>query len=459
MRDAVAGSGSASAVLTGTKLTITGTFEGLRSPATAARVHSGAARGVRGASVAELTVSKATNGHRLTGSLDLTREQVQSLQSGRLYLQISSEKAPDGNLWGWFSIGRVRARDVEEAQRYARPARNQPVLVLIALALRRPHAGRSAGGPRRVAIPRHRRPPVARHTRRSVRAATSRISKARAMRRQLAGSEFIDAWGRRSTRELLSFMQLTMPPARPGALSQEEYANVAAFILQSNGAAAGNQPLTATTEVDDQHHRDRSGSGSCAAQAQARRRPPAPAAGGGRGRGAAAPPVGITVAGEVKNYVPVTDAMLRNPDPADWLMIRHDYHANNYSPLNQITADNVKDLRLQWVWAMNEGGANQPAPLVHNGVVYLNNPGNVMQAHRRQDRRSDLGESLRHARDRRRHARHLHLRRQRLRRRRAMRGCGLRRARPARPSGRPPSAIDRRATTAPAAARCWPRAS
>ncbi len=105
---------------------------------------------------------------------------------------------------------------------------------------------------------------------------------------------------------------------------------------------------------------------------------PAPA-GGGRGRGAA-PPVGITVAGEVKNYVPVTDAMLRTPEPDDWLMIRRDYHASNYSPLNQITTDNVKDLRLQWVWAMNEGGANQPAPLVHNGVVYLNNPGNVMQA-------------------------------------------------------------------------------
>src|SRR5258706_5395790 len=60
----------------------------------------------------------------------------------------------------------------------------------------------------------------------------------------LAGSEFIDAWGRRSPRELLSFMQLTMPPASPGALSQEEYVNIAAFILQSNGVPAGNQPLT-----------------------------------------------------------------------------------------------------------------------------------------------------------------------------------------------------------------------
>ena len=58
--------------------------------------------------------------------------------------------------------------------------------------------------------------------------------------------------------------------------------------------------------------------------------------------------------------MPVTDAMLRNPDPADWLMIRRDYHASNYSPLKQITADNVKDLQLEWIWAMNEGGA-QPA--------------------------------------------------------------------------------------------------
>jgi alcohol dehydrogenase (cytochrome c) len=86
------------------------------------------------------------------------------------------------------------------------------------------------------------------------------------------------------------------------------------------------------------------------------------------------------VEGEVKNFVPVTDAMLRNPDPNDWLMIRRDYHANNYSPLNQITTDNVKDLRLQWIWAMNEGGANQPAPLVHNGTIFLNNAGNVLQA-------------------------------------------------------------------------------
>ena len=100
MRDTVAGSGSASAVLAGTKLAIAGTFEGLRSPATAAQLYRGLAKGVRGPALADLTVSRATNG-TVAGSLDLTPVQLQSLRRGQLYIQISSEKAPDGNLWGW----------------------------------------------------------------------------------------------------------------------------------------------------------------------------------------------------------------------------------------------------------------------------------------------------------------------------------------------------------------------
>jgi CHRD domain len=100
MRETVAGTGTASAVLAGTKLTINGTFEGLRSPATVGRLHGGLAMGVRGAPVGDLTVAKATSG-TITGSLDLTPDQVQSLKAGRLYIQIASEKAPEGNLWGW----------------------------------------------------------------------------------------------------------------------------------------------------------------------------------------------------------------------------------------------------------------------------------------------------------------------------------------------------------------------
>jgi hypothetical protein len=100
MRNAVAGNGSASATLTGTKLSITGTFDGLKSPATSAQLHSGVAKGVRGNSVADLIVSKATKGS-ITGSVDLTPDQVKGLREGRLYIEVASEKAPEGNLWGW----------------------------------------------------------------------------------------------------------------------------------------------------------------------------------------------------------------------------------------------------------------------------------------------------------------------------------------------------------------------
>lgn len=101
MRNTVAGTGTATAVLAGAKLTVNGTFDGLLSPATTAAVHRGPAMGVRGSSFATLTVSKAPKG-TFSGSIDLTPEQVQALKKGQLYIQLSSEKAPDGNLWGWF---------------------------------------------------------------------------------------------------------------------------------------------------------------------------------------------------------------------------------------------------------------------------------------------------------------------------------------------------------------------
>lgn len=101
MRGTVAGKGAATAVLTGAKLTVTGTFEGLLSPATAAHVHRGPAMGVRGSSFADLVVEKSAKG-TVSGSVDLTPEQLRGLRAGQLYIQISSEKAPEGNLWGWF---------------------------------------------------------------------------------------------------------------------------------------------------------------------------------------------------------------------------------------------------------------------------------------------------------------------------------------------------------------------
>jgi len=96
----ITGLGAAVANLDGTRLTISGMFDGLRSPASAAKIHQGPVTGVRGAAILDLTVTKATSGS-ISGTLDLTPQQVESLRKGRLYIQIDAEKAPDGNLWGW----------------------------------------------------------------------------------------------------------------------------------------------------------------------------------------------------------------------------------------------------------------------------------------------------------------------------------------------------------------------
>jgi len=99
-RPDLAGLGTATAVLAGTKLTVTGSFDGLKSAATVARLHNGVAAGVRGPSFIDLTISKSTGGS-ISGSADLTPPQIQNLRKGGLYVQIHSEKAPEGVLWGW----------------------------------------------------------------------------------------------------------------------------------------------------------------------------------------------------------------------------------------------------------------------------------------------------------------------------------------------------------------------
>jgi hypothetical protein len=99
-RAGLAGSGTVTAVFDGSKLAVTGSFEGLTSAATTATLRSAVAAGVRGPAVGDLTIPKAMSG-MITGSLDLTPQQVTNLHHGGLYVEIHSDKAPDGVLWGW----------------------------------------------------------------------------------------------------------------------------------------------------------------------------------------------------------------------------------------------------------------------------------------------------------------------------------------------------------------------
>lgn len=110
MQATVAGSGSATATLKGSSLTIAGTFTGLKTPATVVRLHRGPKTAMRGPAIGDLTATHATNGS-ISGTIELTKPQLDDLAAGRLYLQLHSEKAPDGNLWGWLLPGPQKAQN------------------------------------------------------------------------------------------------------------------------------------------------------------------------------------------------------------------------------------------------------------------------------------------------------------------------------------------------------------
>ena len=178
----------------------------------------------------------------------------------------------------------------------------------------------------------------------------------------LSGRSFVQRWGVQTPALLLGNIQANMPPGGNEGLSGADYLNIVAHILEANGVDSTDEPLTAATNFTIAEN---------ISEIVAQRQTPGPEA-----------PEGLTVAGnteEFVNFTPLTEEMLRNPDPADWPMHRRNFYGHSYSPLDEINTDNVKNLRLEWVWNMHEGDS-EPAPLVYNGIIYLINPGNVIQA-------------------------------------------------------------------------------
>jgi alcohol dehydrogenase (cytochrome c) len=82
---------------------------------------------------------------------------------------------------------------------------------------------------------------------------------------------------------------------------------------------------------------------------------------------------------QTDRFVPVTDAMLQKPDPADWLMWRRTLNTWGNSPLDQINRNNVG--RLHMVWTRGLGpGMQEGTPLVYAGIMYFPNPSDLVQA-------------------------------------------------------------------------------
>jgi PQQ-dependent dehydrogenase (methanol/ethanol family) len=83
---------------------------------------------------------------------------------------------------------------------------------------------------------------------------------------------------------------------------------------------------------------------------------------------------------QARRYVPVTDAILQKPSPNDWPMWRRTLDGWGYSPLNQINRNNVSQLRMAWTRGMTAGGSQESTPLVYDGVMYVPNSGDLIQA-------------------------------------------------------------------------------
>src|SRR3984957_2368106 len=154
----------------------------------------------------------------------------------------------------------------------------------------------------------------------------------------VSGATFIAAWGNRSSDELYNLVKASMPYGNGNSLDADTYKRIVSFVLAANGAKpgatafAGAEKLKINTVAD----------GKMPAELAE-----APAAGGGGGAARPAtsyPPgrFGVTVAGSLKSYDPVTDKMLAHPKDADWLMYRRNYQGWSHSPLSEINTSNVK---------------------------------------------------------------------------------------------------------------------
>ena len=78
-------------------------------------------------------------------------------------------------------------------------------------------------------------------------------------------------------------------------------------------------------------------------------------------------------------FVPVTDEILQQPDAKDWLMWRRTLDGWGYSPLDQVTRDNVDQLQMVWSRALAPG-RQEGTPLAYNGVLYMPQASDVIEA-------------------------------------------------------------------------------
>ena len=201
----------------------------------------------------------------------------------------------------------------------------------------------------------------------------------------LNDDNFRNTWSNRNVTELQDLLVRTMPPQAPGSLSEEEYSALVAFLLAENAVPGSDRTLTPNSPGVAFLNSESVSEGTIV------QRLPRPGQAGtipSPDSLNAVPEIATIYRSEraitrswrpVDGFVNVSDAELAEPAAEDWTYWRRSPNSHGFSPLDQINKDNVGNLTLAWVWGMAPG-RSQPGPLIRNGIVYIPNFGNVVQA-------------------------------------------------------------------------------
>jgi PQQ-dependent dehydrogenase (methanol/ethanol family) len=177
----------------------------------------------------------------------------------------------------------------------------------------------------------------------------------------LKGKGFQDHWGGVPLSDLYTYLRRSMPPTAVGQLGESTYASVLARLMAENGATPGQAALDTDPAV------------------LARMAVPGKALSGQEqlrvgGFMNVTPGVKVpawpTRANPLDHFTPVTEAMLSNPPPGEWLSWRRGHEGRGFSPLKQINKDNIASLQLAWALTL-PAGPNTIEPLFHDGVLYV----------------------------------------------------------------------------------------
>jgi alcohol dehydrogenase (cytochrome c) len=177
----------------------------------------------------------------------------------------------------------------------------------------------------------------------------------------LKGVPFIQKYGGRPVDRLYTVTATTMPTTAPGSLGPAVYAQLLAFILQQNAILPGAEELPSDLTRLAAMTIPQGGFSFMAFSPYAERAPRVPRP------------------SPLDAYTPVTDAMLADPAPGEWLTWRRTQDAHGFSPLDAITRKNVGSLRVAWTWSLPPG-SNEGVPLVHDGAMFVHGMGDRVQA-------------------------------------------------------------------------------